>query len=400
MDMSKEASAPYTPKERGFWRVTAALMIASLLVFSTLYVFQPLLPVFVREFDVSATESSLLVSACVFSMIFGLFVLGFLADRYGRLWVMIISLGITAVLLIAMPFTPSFSVLVILRFLQGFFLAGVPAAAMGYLGEEISPRDIGLAMTLYISSNALGGMGGRVLAGYLTDLFTWQTTILAVGIFGIAATVLFIFLMPKERFFTKQHQPLRQDLQGMLYHLADKKMLSLFLMGMVLQIVFTAIWTYLPFYLQSEPYNWPLKWIAFTYFAYGLGVLAPPLAGRISNRIGLPKVMLAGVLLLLSGVGLTLITPALFVVMGLGLLCMGFFIAHSMASALVTKSAKHHRSGASGFYLISYYIGVTIGSTAVGTLWENFRWFGVTGTSLVFLLVLGFLPMYKKMHQA
>ncbi|GGF26071.1 MFS transporter [Halobacillus andaensis] len=396
-DFGGKKEKPYTPKEPAFWRVTIALMLASLLVFSTLYVFQPLLPVFVDEFQVTATQSSLLVSSAVISMVVGLFILGFMADRYGRLLLMHVSLGMTVLLLFAMPFTPSFEALVGLRLLQGFFLAGVPAAAMGYLGEEVSPQHLGLAVTLYISSNALGGMGGRVVAGYLTDVLDWNTTLLFMSGFGIVSAGLFILLLPKERFYVKQNTPLRKDLQGMLVHLKDTHMLVLFLMGLLLQIVFTAVWTYLPFYLQAEPFNWPLTWISFTYFAYGFGVLAPPLAGRLSVKIGLPKVMIAGLFVLLTGVWMTALPMPPVILIGLGVICMGFFVAHSMAAALVSKTASHHRSGASGFYLISYYIGVAIGSTAIGALWEQFMWWGIIATSLVFIVVIAFIPMYKKM---
>ncbi|MCP3030012.1 MFS transporter [Halobacillus sp. A1] len=398
MVISQEAVKPYTPKEWAFWRVTIALMLASLLVFSTLYVFQPLLPVFVDEFQVTATQASVLMSASVLSMVIGLFILGFLADRYGRILMMRLSLTGTVLLLAAMPFAASFEWLMIFRLLQGFFLAGVPAAAMGYLGEEVSSRDLGLAMTLYISSNALGGMGGRVVSGYLTDILDWQMMLLSVSAFGIITTILFILLLPKERFFKKQSAPLREDIRGMLIHLTNKNMLALFLMGLVLQIVFTAVWTYLPFYLQSAPYEWSLKWISFTYLAYGFGVLAPPLAGRMANSFGLPKVMLAGLSLLLLGVWLTVVEPVIFILTGLGLVCMGFFVAHSMAAALVSKSASHHRSGASGFYLISYYIGVAVGSTAVGNLWETFKWIGIASTSLILLFVIICIPIYKKME--
>ncbi|MFC7062550.1 MFS transporter [Halobacillus seohaensis] len=397
METSDRQDKSYTPQDAKFWRVTFALMLASLLVFSTLYIFQPLLPVFVDEFNVTATQSSLLMSACVLSMVIGLFVLGFMADRYGRLLLMQVSLGVTVLLLLTMTFASSFELLVMLRLLQGFFVAGVPAAAMGYLGEEVSPKHLGLAMTLFISSNALGGMGGRIVSGYLTDVMDWEATLLYLSGFGVVVTTLFILLLPKERFFQKQHQPLREDLRGMLIHLRDRKMLALFLMGLLLQIVFTAVWTYLPFYLQGEPYKWSLKWISFTYLAYGLGVLAPPLAGRISDHFGLIKVMLAGLLVLITGVWVTLLSGVSFILIGLGLLCTGFFVAHSMAAALVSKSAAHHRSGASGFYLISYYIGVAIGSTAVGKLWETFQWNGVVATSLVFLLVVVCLPMFKKL---
>lgn len=395
MEAVQQHRQPYTPKQSEFWRVTIALMLASLSIFSTLYVFQPLLPVFTDQFHVSATESSFLMSACVIAMVGGLFVLGFSADRYGRAVVMKLSLFLTAGTLILLPFMPTFGWMVVLRFIQGFFLAGIPAAAMGYLGSEVAHKHLGLAMTLYISSNALGGMGGRVVGGYVTDLLNWESTIYIFAAFGLLSSFLFLLLFPGERFFEKTDQTIGDDLKGMLVHLKSSSMLALFLMGVLLQIVFTAIWTYIPFHLQGDPFHWSLKWIALTYFAYAFGVLAPPLAGRISDIIGLKKVMFTGVSVLITGAVLTAFPSGVSVLTGLSLICMGFFVAHSMAAALVSKSATHHKSGASGFYLISYYIGVAIGSTAIGTLWESFQWIGVLSVTLLLIILFIFLPFYR-----
>ncbi|MGP4078550.1 MFS transporter [Pseudalkalibacillus sp. R45] len=390
-----EKALPYTKQNPKFWRIILALAVASLLIFSTLYVFQPLLPVFVKEFNITPTFSSLLVSSSVITMIIGLFVLGFLADRYGRRTIMNISLIVTVATLFAMPFATEFYLIVALRFLQGFFIAGIPAAAMGYLGDEIDRRHLSLAMTFYIASNALGGMGGRVFAGYFTDLFSWQTTLLSLSGFGVVVIVLFLILLPEERLFEQKPASISSDLKGMFVHLTDMRLIPLFVMGLLLQTMFTAVWTYLPFYLHGEPFNWSLKLISFTYFAYALGVIAPPLAGRISPRIGLSSVLFGGLGLLAIGIWLTAIQYAPFILIGLGMICTGFFIAHSMAAALVGRTATHHKSGASSFYLINYYVGVAIGSTAVGKLWDHFAWIGITSTSLLLLIVVLFLPKIK-----
>lgn len=386
-----------TKENRQFWQVILALTISSLLTFSTLYVFQPLLPVFVDEFNLSATVSSFLMSASVVTMMIGLFVLGFLADRYGRKTIMVVSLVVTILTLAAMAFSTSFSWIVVLRLLQGFFLAGVPASAMGYLGNEIDRKHIGIAMTLYIASNALGGMAGRVWGGFSTDQWGWESSVLSLAGFGVAALITFILLLPTERPTTTERASLRDDMKGMLFHLKDARLIPLFAMGLLLQIMFTAVWTYLPFYLSGDPFNWSLKWISFTYFAYILGVLTPPLAGRFSNRFGLSTVLMSGLLLLGIGTWMTAIQLSLVIVLGLTLICTGFFVAHSMATALVNKTATHHKSGASSFYLINYYMGVAVGSTAVGTLWDRFAWIGIISTSLLLILIVIFLPVYRQL---
>ncbi|WP_349408345.1 MFS transporter [Pseudalkalibacillus sp. SCS-8] len=388
---------PYQKQDRRFWQIILALTIASLLNFSTLYIFQPLLPVFVDTYNITATVSSFLMSASVVTMMVGLFVLGFSADRYGRKTIMILSLVMTVLTLILIPYTTSFTLIVILRLIQGFFLAGIPAAAMGYLGNMIASQHLGMAMTFYIASNALGGMGGRVWGGFSADQWGWQSSLFSLGGFGVAVTIAFMVLLPTEPPTTTRRVSLTSDLKGMLIHLLDKRLMPLFLVGLLLQVLFTAVWTYLPFYLKGDPFNWSLKWISFTYLAYVLGVLAPPLASRFSNRYGLSRVMIAGLLFLGLGTWITAIQSGFIIVFGLTLICTGFFISHSMAAALVNQTATHHKSGASSFYLINYYLGVAIGSTAVGKLWDLFSWTGILSTSLLLIIVLLFSPFYKRM---
>nr|WP_255639945.1 MFS transporter [Pseudalkalibacillus hwajinpoensis] len=364
-----------------------------MLVFSSLYAFQPLLPIFVKEFQITPTTSSLLMSLPVITMIPGLLILGFVSDRYGRTMVMKVSLLFVLGLLLLMPLMNSFLLLLILRCVQGFFLAGIPASAMGYLADEVEPYNIGLATSIYIASNAMGGLSGRVTTGYLTDVYSWKISLLSLAAFGLVVTVCFYLLLPASRFFNGGSRSMIHDMKGMFVHLKDRRLLSLFTLGFLIQVIFTGVWTYLPFYLEAEPFTLSLKWISFTYSAYILGVVSPPMAGRISSSIGLRRTMIIGLFTLLVGVVLTIHQSITLVMIGLCIICAGFFIAHSMASASVAKTAEHHKSGASSFYLISYYAGVAAGSSGVGVLWDRFGWGGVVS---LLVLVVPLLAMFSQ----
>nr|WP_202407189.1 MFS transporter [Pseudalkalibacillus hwajinpoensis] len=364
-----------------------------MLVFSSLYAFQPLLPIFVKEFQITPTTSSLLMSLPVVTMIPGLLILGFVSDRYGRTMVMKVSLLFVLGLLLLMPLMNSFLLLLILRCVQGFFLAGIPASAMGYLGDEVEPYNIGLATSIYIASNAMGGLSGRVTTGYLTDVYSWKISLLSLATFGLVVTVCFYLLLPASRFFNGGSRSMIHDMKGMFVHLKDRRLLSLFTLGFLIQVIFTGVWTYLPFYLEAEPFTLSLKWISFTYFAYILGVVSPPIAGRISSSIGLRRTMIIGLFTLLVGVVLTIHQSITLVMIGLCIICAGFFVAHSMASASVAKTAEHHKSGASSFYLISYYAGVAAGSSGVGVLWDRSGWGGVVS---LLVLVVPLLAMFSQ----
>lgn len=57
-----------------------------------------------------------------------------------------------------------------------------------------------VATALYISSNALGGMVGRVMTGYITDHFSWQMAFYALAVLGILILAAVVFMLPKSRF--------------------------------------------------------------------------------------------------------------------------------------------------------------------------------------------------------
>src|SRR5699024_4656984 len=140
----------YTMQDANFWKITIGLGLSSFIIFAYLYVFQPMLPFFTNYFSISATQSSFLISF-FFLVLFG-----------------------SVIPLILIPISDSFYLILFLRFIQGFAIAGLPSTALAYISEEIDYKHAKIAVGFYISSNAVGGMLGRVISGYLTDIYSWQ----------------------------------------------------------------------------------------------------------------------------------------------------------------------------------------------------------------------------------
>src|ERR1700738_3658911 len=83
-----------------------------------------------------------------------------------------------------------------MRTLAGLTLRGVRAVAMAYFSEEMHAKAIGLAMGLYISGNALGGMSGRLVTGAVTELSSWRGATGAIGVLALLAPVAFWHSLP------------------------------------------------------------------------------------------------------------------------------------------------------------------------------------------------------------
>lgn len=390
-------SPRYTVKDRQFWKIILSLLFASLFIFANMYAVQPLLPVFVDEFQVPVSTASLSLSLTIVGLILGLIILGFFSDRNGRKSYIIYSLLGSAIPFFIIPLTDSFSILLLLRFIQGFALAGVPAAALAYISEEIDRKNIAYATALYISSNVLGGMMGRFLTGFLTDHFSWQISFYVFAVTGLFIFVIVLYLLPPSQNFNSSQVSFAKDIEGFLFHLKNPALLVVFGLGTVLQTSFTGIWTYLPFYLEAPPFSMSLQAISYLFFAYGIGVIGSPMAGRVAEKFGLRNVRLAGVFILSAGIFMTLSPYLWMIVVGLCITCLGFFTAHALTAASVSQQATHHKGSASSLYLVSYYIGVAAGSSVLSPLWTSGGWTGLVLFSAILpLLYIMAITLYRK----
>lgn len=367
----------YTIRDLYFWKIVLTLFLASFFIFAALYTVHPLMPVFIEEFDISVSTSSLSLSVAVVGLIIGLMVFGFISDRIGRTVFINLSLFVSIIPFLIIPLFDSFSMLLILRFIQGIALAGLPAAALPYIGEEIDRKGLGLATALYIGSNAMGGMFGRFVTGYIVEQFSWQTTFYLWAGIGIIILFIVLLLLPKSRFFSPIHKPVKQDIGAYFEHLKNPTLVLLFVLGVILQLSFTGMWTYLPFHMQGEPFYLPLKMISFFYLAYGLGIVGSSVAGMLVARFKLNVVRSIGIMIMSAGILLTLVGSITFVVIGLCIACLGFFTAHSLTATSVNVIATHHKGSASSLYLAAYYVGVSMGSTILAPVWVKTGWTGI-----------------------
>jgi YNFM family putative membrane transporter len=91
------------------------------------------------------------------------------------------------------------------------------------------------------------------------------------------------------------------------------------------------------------------------------------------------------------GIAITAIPSTPFIIMGLAIATIGFFAAHGIASAWVTRRATIGKAQASAIYLVAYYLGASILGTMGGYAWTAWNWPGVLlvsgGAGVLALLV-------------
>ncbi|MDX6340922.1 MAG: transporter, family, putative rane transport protein [Trebonia sp.] len=368
-------------------RVRLALFAAGLATFALLYVPQPLLPLLSRAFGASPAAASLAMSAGTFALAIAIIPVSSLSEILGRRAVMTVSVLAAAVLGLIVPLSPSLPVLIGIRVLQGFALAGVPATAMAYLAEEVEKADLGRAMGLYIAGNAIGGLSGRIIAGVLAEHGGWRVATAGVSALALACAVAFAVLLPRSSFFTPSPPRLRVLRATLARNLADTGLLRLYLIGFALMGAFVTVYNYLTFRLSGAPFDLSTSVIGGLFTVYLAGTWSSTLAGRLADRAGRYVVLAVSVAVAIAGVALTLPSSLACVVAGLVVLTAGFFAAHSVASGWVGGRAAVAPAQASALYLCLYYIGSSVAGSAGGIFYSRGGWPATVAFAVVLLAV-------------
>lgn len=277
----------------------------------------------------------------------------------------------------------SFTMLLILRTLQGIVLAGVPSIAMAYINEEIHPRSMPLMMGLYISGNSLGAVFGRVFSGLMVDVFNWQIAFLSIGLISVIATIIFWKLLNPSRNFRAQKLSAGSLLGTLIGHMKNPVLVSLFGVGFLLMGMNIALFSYVTFVLLGDPFNINQSIVSWIFLILLIGTVSSTVNGSLVVRLGQEKVLYLGLSILTTGILILFIQNVLTIILGLSLFVYGFFASHSVVSGLVGRNARKNKAQASSLYLFFYYVGASLLGTLAGLFWVSHHWPGVVFVNLV-----------------
>ena len=366
-------------------RLALALVIAGLSTFALLYSVQSLLPVFAREFHVSAAESSLVVSLATGAMALMLLVASVVSDRVGRRAMMVTSLFAGSILTIVSAALPSWHALLVTRFLTGIALSGIPAIAMTYLAEEVDAKTIGGTMGLYIAGAALGGMIGRIGSSVIADWLGWRVALGSVGVICLIGAFVFRWAAPVSRSFVPRRHDLASFLDSIHVLRRDAGLPWLYCEGFLLMGAFITIYNYVSFRLLAPPYSLSQSAVGAIFLFYIVGSFVSTWYGRLAGRLGRRRVFWIPILVFLIGVGMTAASPLILVVAGIGVATAGYFGAHSVASSWVGRRGHAAPAQAAAFYSFFMYVGSSVLGSAGGVAWNHGKWPGVALFTMVLL---------------
>lgn len=370
---------PGTPPYR---RLLAALFFIGVATFAQLYSPQGLLPLIADDLRVSPDRAALMISAATLGVALGVIPWSYVGDAVGRKRAMLTAIVLACLCAALITVMPGFWWMLALRFVEGLMLGGVPALAVAYLSEEVSPKVAAIAAGTYVSGTTVGGLAGRIIAAPVGQAVGWELGMLTVTGLAVFCVLVFLRTAPRAQNFTPRVTRLGEAMAALLGNLRSPTLWVIYLQGCLTMGGFVAVYNFLGFRLADPPFSLPIWLVSFIFLAYLAGTVSAPRAGVLASRFGRKPVLIAGNLTMMAGTALTLVADLWVIVAGTVILTVGFFAAHAVASGWAGSAAVAGRSQSSSLYNLGYYGGSSLFGFAGGIFLHVAGWPGTVAMVL------------------
>jgi YNFM family putative membrane transporter len=313
-----------------------------------------------------------------------------LARRYEKKKIMMVAIFFLFIAVLLSAFATNYYWLLISRVMQGIFIPGITAIMLSYV-QEIYPKEHrGLGMGIYMAATGFGAVIGRLLAGWMTYLYSWRE---AFGIFALLLLVALLAMawgLPKTKL--DKNSKAKVQTKALWGYLFDSQILSILLIPMVVFFTFMAVTTFVTYHLSQAPFSLNASQLGNLFLILLLAVIVSPLAGRYSDKIGRVKILYFGLFSLIVGVLLTLNSSLFCIVVGVGFVTIGMFTVQSVTPTYLGDIVPHDRATVGVLYQNFFYLGGALGTLVPALAWEYGGYDAVMFLCLT-VITLGSLPL-------
>ncbi|EOF58116.1 major facilitator superfamily transporter multidrug:cation transporter [Enterococcus hirae EnGen0127] len=262
----------------------------------------PFIPVYVEQLGTPSDQvelfSGLAISVTAFASAIVAPIWGNLADRKGRKLMMIRAAAGMTVTMGSLAFVPNAYWLLVMRFFNGILSGYIPNAT-AMIASQAPKEKSGWALGTLSTGAIAGSLIGPSMGGALAQWFGMENVFLITGVLLLVTTLLTIFLV-KEDFqpVEKNDMISTKEIFAKMDHLFI--LIGLFVTTLILQIGITTISPILTLYIRELSGN-----SGNILFVSGLivsisgvsAVFSSPKLGKLGDKIGNQKVLLAGLTL-------------------------------------------------------------------------------------------------------
>lgn len=262
----------------------------------------PSFPDIERDFEVSRAVLSQSLGFYLLAFAIGTLILGPLADRLGRRWVIIISLFIYTLASIACALADNFTAFLLFRILQGSAAAGNTVSGRAMIRDVFGPQEAQRAMSRIMMMFAIAPALAPIIGGLLHDWFGWHSVFYFLAAFSVGVMLLVFAFIPESLPVSMRQSFHPVKVTKVYFHtLVHRRFLKLILIiavtfaGLFLYVVGSPTVIYEFLHLGSSEF-----YVLFVPLVAGL-VIGAWISGRLSHNWPMVKTVKLGLLLFTIG---------------------------------------------------------------------------------------------------
>ena len=275
----------------------ATLLLASFVALGPLAtdMYLPALPAMAKAFDASPAEAQLTLSVYIIAVALSQLVYGPLSDRFGRKPLLLVGLVLFTVASLACAHARSIEAMIVFRFLQALGGSAGPVLGRAAVRDVHGPLEAARVLSYLSAATALAPALAPIGGGYLLLVLGWPSVFVFLSVYGLAATALLWFALP-ESLGPALRQSIHPRAIGRNYRFLLQQREYL---GYTLACAFTFA-GFVAFLSAAAFVLIEFMGVGAQHFGYyfTLGVLGyisgTLLAGRLSRRLGINRLLLIG----------------------------------------------------------------------------------------------------------
>ena len=363
-------------------KVVQIVLLCTLLAPLGVPLISPGLPAIKDNFGISDSRASLLISSYfIVGIILSPFI-GVIVDRFGRKIVLVLSLVVFSLTGSSMYFIPDFTLILILRFIQGTAAAGLFITTVTLIGDTFDGIQRTAVFGINAAALSIGAALFPIVGGILVSI-SWNTPFLAY-LLGIPLALFTLKVLEEPIKENKRFQ--KGYIRKTLKLIRKREMILPYTSSILTEVLlFGAVFTLLPFILLGKFGLSPVYIGAIISIASITTALVSTQSGRLANRFSDHQMIALGIFFYgLAMLGISSLSTVFIIVMSVIMFGAGIGVSMpAVDSAISDFVPLQQRGGALSIRNSTTFLGRASGSFIFASLAAIF------GYTNLFLIVGG-----------
>ncbi len=245
-----------------------------------------IMPLIKQEWSLSASQIGLVGSITTVGMMIGAFLFGYLADRFGKKNIMMVTLLVFSISNLLLALTTDVNQFLLIRFITGIGLGGELPVASTIIADSFSGNKRSRMLILVDSFWAIGWIFASLIATLVMPAYGWKFTVIITSVTALYTLVLRHHL-PEETNVKNDKLNLRLAMKQIWSPEFRRSTLCLSILWFVIMFVYYGLFLWLPSILiqRNLSISRSFLYTFITSFAQLPGYfLAAYLMGKISRK--------------------------------------------------------------------------------------------------------------------